>query len=139
MTRTQAIEKALENLIGSVEAHQYGTGTLIGIRKCADEARTIKDRTVYDTAEPVAWYRELNVEGGKQSFSLGGECPNPYECTPWIPLYTHPIDTAERDALRTDVDARIEYWERLDFLDDGNAPSKTLKTLHDIKQFLEAL
>ena len=63
MTRTQAIEQALETLIASVEAHQYGTGTLREIRKCADEARTIKNLPD-DTAPPsiqqlIAELREL--------------------------------------------------------------------------------
>ena len=48
--------------------------------------------------------------------------------------YELPNDTAERDALMTRIDAKIEYWQI-----GEPSTSPTVELLTDIKQFLEAL
>jgi hypothetical protein len=88
MNRHEAIEQALKDLIDSVEAHQYGTGTLKAIREYCRQARETL-ALPKDTAEPVAYITRAALDALKRGASSSVRVwLNPDEPNEDVALYT---------------------------------------------------
>lgn len=107
MNRAEQIEQALEDCIASVEAHQYGTGTLKAIRKYAEAARKVKN--LPNDIEPACYITidALNALKTNRSSSVRVWAKVDEEQVD-IPLYTH-LHKADAEELIMRIDAESKW------------------------------